>query len=156
MILSIGCGAETILPGASHSTAGSGSIKPIESVTKHHDLPDELYDNDAGVVTVDDSSSIDDARIAVAFCAAAVLDSQEKVSTCNSHLENATLITNCDTGLMIHWNCDACGDVSKNGQDMGHILMLSNAHYRVTNEIKKIYYECLLDSNGAGFTASPF
>lgn len=115
--------------------------------TKIHDIqqldvPDAAVETDAGV--------LDQARIAVAYCAAGVLDVAPK--HCEVLRDGSALTTDCDTGLSITWNCERCGDVSKNTKLIGHVLMTSDYRFEVKSLTSKQGHVCLLASDGHTFT----
>lgn len=106
-------------------------------------------ETDAGPVT----SATGDARIAVAYCAAAVTDTSAIPTQCETKSEaDGKLHTTCDTNLQIQWNCDTCGEIFKNEKELGFIVMKSNDLFQVSNSKTNTAYLCKIDPNGVDFT----
>jgi hypothetical protein len=143
----------------------AGAAAPITQV---HTLPPaRINDNDAGIQDADagdplgnpfdgGSLSISDVREAVAYCAGAILDPKNIVTSCNSLVTNEKLTTVCNTNLEIRWNCAACGEAYKNDVIFGDILMISNQKYRITNAAAKIWKQCLVSNDGKTFEITNF
>lgn len=133
--------------------SGESPTASDASPHENHHVINQLTD---GAAPMDDDSGApdggvtQDARIAVAYCAAEVLDKLPKL--CQVEVASDALKTVCDTGLSITWNCDRCGDVERRGAVIGHILMTSPVRFEVKSIAASApLFICTLDDNGAGF-----
>lgn len=137
-----------VLLGLTLACGGAEEPESGQAPIKTHDI-EQLNVPDSGVES-SDAGVLDQARIAVAYCAAGVLDIVPKY--CEVLRDGSTLTTDCDTGLSITWNCERCGDVSKNDKLIGHVLMTSDYRFEVKSLTSKQGHVCLLAFDGHTFT----
>lgn len=104
-------------------------------------------------ITGEPLSEQDTARIAVAYCAAAILDG-DLPNSCEVVEADATtshLRTVCDTGFEISWNCETCGDAIADGTQLGHIGLHSNTEFQVGSVVANApLWLCKMDDDGSG------
>jgi hypothetical protein len=107
------------------------------------------------VALPDSGTPNSDLRVAVAYCAAAILDSTPMSCTVVTADTAVGLETECDNGLNIRWNCDTCGDALLDNKVIGHVQISPTdpTTFQVKSTAPKapLFY-CHLNGQGNGFT----
>jgi hypothetical protein len=111
--------------------------------------------SDGGVALPDGGTPNSDLRVAVAYCAAAILDTAPNSCEVVSADTEIGLETECDNGLTIRWNCATCGDALLDNQTIGHVQISptdsTTFQVKSTKAQAPLYY-CHLNDKGNGFT----